>query len=342
MNAWHVLRLRSVRMRPRRPSLLASPNPRQDNPFEPEAGSCPLPGYRLERLRGRGGFATVWEATSPSGERVAMKFMSSQNASATARELRSLQAIQKLSHPRLLRMRQVWSLPGQIVISMDIADASLLDLFFLYTDEFGRPIDLEKVCLYLYQAAEALDFLNARRHSFEGGSVAFQHGDIKPNNILLVGDEAKLADYGLSTPMIGPSTTCPRQGTIEYAAPEIFAGTLTETSDQFSFAVTYYLLRTGAFPYPMPPAMPPRGYQRPAPDLSLLSKEEQTVLLRALAPVPQDRYPNTIELMNQLLRVLRLEVMREPDRGMSVKPIPDSGTRSKLMKGSPQTILAKP
>jgi serine/threonine protein kinase len=27
---------------------------------------------------------------------------------------------------------------------------------------------------------------------FEGGSVAFQHGDIKPNNILLVGDDPQV------------------------------------------------------------------------------------------------------------------------------------------------------
>ena len=85
---------------------------------------------------------TVYEALNTAiGKRVAMKFMSSQNASATARELRSLQSIQRLSHPYLLRMRQVWSLPGQIIISMDLAEASLLDLFLLYNDEFGKPID---------------------------------------------------------------------------------------------------------------------------------------------------------------------------------------------------------
>lgn len=229
-------------------------------------------------------------------------------------------------------MRQVWSLPGQIVIGMDLADASLLDLFMLYMDEFGRPIDADKVCLYLYQTAEALDFLNARKHSFEGGLVAFQHGDIKPNNILLVGDEAKLADYGLSTPMIGPSTPCPRQGTLEYAAPEIFAGTLTETSDQFSLAVTYYLLRTGAFPYPMPPQVPPKNYQRPAPDLAFLEREEQTVLQRALSPVPQDRYASSIELMNHLLNAKYLEIMRDPIRGMYVRTKPDSITRAKLLQ----------
>jgi serine/threonine protein kinase len=317
-------------MRTRRATADKHSPPRKDEPFEPDSGTIPIPGYRLERLRGRGGFATVWEAKGPNESRLALKFMSSQNASATARELRSLQSIQKLCHPRLLRMRQVWSLPGQIVIGMDLADASLLDLFMLYMDEFGRPIDAEKVCLYLYQAAEALDFLNARRHSFEGGLVAFQHGDIKPNNILLVGDEAKLADYGLSTPMIATATPCPRQGTLEYAAPEIFQGTLTETSDQFSLAVTYYLLRTGAFPFPMPPRVPPKNYARPPADLAMIDREEQPILARALSPVPQDRFATCCELMNQLLRVQKLEIHRDPEQGMSVRPTADSLTKSKL------------
>ncbi len=293
-------------------------------------------------MRGRGGFATVWEAIGPEDTRLAFKFMSSQNVSATARELRSLQAIQKLSHPRLLRMRQIWSLPGQIVIGMDLADASLLDLLLLYTDEFSRPIDADKVCLYLFQAAEALDFLNAKRHHFDGGLVAFQHGDIKPNNILLVGDEARLADYGMSTPMITSPTPCPRQGTLEYAAPEIFQGFITETSDQFSLAVTYYLLRTGGFPYPAPPANPPRNYQRKAPDLSLIHLDERPALLRALSPVPQDRFPNCTDLMNQLLKVQHLEVVRDPERGMSVRPTADSQSRSKILRMMEQNKAMAP
>lgn len=312
-----------------------------DNRFEPAAGAVPFQGYRLTRLRGRGGFATVWEAESTDGEKLAMKFMSSQNASATARELRSLQAIQKLDHPRLLRMRQVWSLPGQIVIGMDIADASLLDLFLLYIEEFQRPLDIDKLCLYMYHAAEALDFLNARRHTFEGGMVSFQHGDIKPNNILLVGDQAKLADYGLSTPMISNSTPIARQGTLEYSAPEIFAGTLTETSDQFSLAVTYYLLRTGTFPFPAPPPIPPRNYQRPAPDLSMTERGEQAVLARALSPVWQDRFPTCTEMVRQLLKSLDLQAVNCADRGIVVRQIPDAAARSKLRQSIPAPGLSK-
>lgn len=322
----------SSRMR-KNPHPLDRKTPGPDEPYVPEAGSEPFPGYRLLRLRGRGGFATVWEASSPSGERVALKFMSSGNSTSTAREVRSIQAIQKLSHPSLLRIRDVWSVPGNIVIAMDLADASLLDLFLLYAEEFQTPVDPAKVSLYLYKTAQALDFLNARRHTFDGRTVGFQHGDIKPNNILLLGDEPMLADYGLATPMNGPTTPCSRQGTIEYAAPEVFQGTLTDGSDQFSLAVTYYLLRTGAFPFPAPPRVPGRSYYRPPPELGLLSADEQPVLLRALSPAPQNRYPTCTELMTQLLKALRLEIVQDPIIGVMVQPAAPPGlSRSQLVK----------
>src|SRR5439155_20575985 len=55
------------------------------------AGAQPAPGYRLKQVRGRGGFAEVWEADSPTGP-VALKFMISANTTTTAREPRSLQS----------------------------------------------------------------------------------------------------------------------------------------------------------------------------------------------------------------------------------------------------------
>ncbi|HET6573274.1 MAG TPA: protein kinase [Fimbriiglobus sp.] len=298
-------------MRPHRSNSRSSVRPAPSLVFVPEAGAVPLPGYKLVRLRGVGGFASVWEAKSEVGDTVALKFMSSSNAGTTARELRSLQAIQTLDHPNLLRIRQVWSLPGCIVIAMDLADASLLDLLELYIEEFERQIEPEKICNFLLQVAQALDFLNARRHRFEGRLVGLQHGDIKPNNVLLVGDSARLADYGLATPTSGPVTPCHRQGTAEYCPPEVFQGNLTEWSDQFSFAVTYHVLRTGTFPYPPPPPKDQlKNYHRPEPDLSMISAPERPILARALSPIPQNRYPNCLELMTALLAALDLRVER--------------------------------
>ena len=281
--------------------------------FEPEVGAVPFPGYRLLRLRGRGGFATVWESTTPSGERVALKFMSSAAVGTTARELRSLQAVKSLDHPTLLPIRQVWSIPGCIVIAMDLADASLLDLFELYLEELGTFIEFPKLGLHLHTVAESLDFLNARKHRIDGRLVGLQHGDIKPNNILLVDDRAKLADYGLATPTTGPNTPCPHHGTAEYCPPEVFQGYLSDRSDQFSLAVTYHVLRTGAFPFPQPPGQGDslRNYVRPEPNLTALPVAERSIVARALHPIPQNRYAACLDFLNALLHVNGLHVDKD-------------------------------
>ena len=302
------------------------------SPFAPEVGAEPFPGYRLLRLRGRGAFATVWESTTPSERRVALKFMSSHNGhsgSTTAREIRSLQCIQALIHPHLLRIHEVWSLPGTIVIAMDLADASLLDLMLLYHDDFEKHVDPEKLYMYLGQAAKALDFLNARRHMVDGRLVGYQHGDIKPNNILLIGDNAFLADYGLATATSGANTPCPRHGTMEFAAPEVFAGYLTETSDQFSLAVSFHLLRTGTFPFP-PPPLPgaiKKMFTRPPPDLSNLPEHKRAIVARALAPIPQNRFPNCSDFIAALLasyksHAPRVEPTRTPPPAPPATPTP--------------------
>jgi len=236
----------------------------------------------------------VWETVDPDGELIALKFMSSHNGASTVRELRALRAFAALEHPHLLPIHDVWSIPGQIVIGMELAEASMLDLMLLYVDEFRKPIENDRLLRYLGQAADALDFLNARVHMWEGRKVGLQHGDIKPNNILLVGDQAKLADYGLATPIAGAKSPCHRHGTLEYVAPEVIQGYATDTTDQFSLAVSYYVLRSCTFPFPPPPPPEhlPRSFTRPAPDLSCVTENERPPLLRALSPIPQNRFPN--------------------------------------------------
>lgn len=293
-------------------------------------GAVPSPGYRLTRARGRGGFAEVWESDAPSGPPIALKFMLSSNAGSTARELRAIQSFQSLDHPHLVKTFGVWSVPGYIAIAMELGEATLLDLMLLYHNDLGQHIDPKSLCLYTWQVGEALDFLNMRRHVRDGRKVGFQHGDVKPNNILLFGDVAKLTDHGLATPTNGPMTPCPRAGTREYAAPEVFQGYLSDTSDQFSLAVTYYVLRTGHFPYPPPPTVMPKTYYRPAPDLSLVTPAEQTALAKALAVAPQDRFASCGHLTKALLKAHGLKVNRNENNESSVGPDDESLTESKL------------
>src|SRR5688500_18045158 len=91
-------------------------------------GTEPYPGYRLVQMIGRGGWGEVWKTTRVRDDEVfALKFLPS-DCQVTSQEIRALQAIRQLEHPNLLRMDQVWSCAGYLVIVMELAEGSLLDL----------------------------------------------------------------------------------------------------------------------------------------------------------------------------------------------------------------------
>lgn len=266
-----------------------------------EIGLEPFPGYHLRRLRGTGCFGEVWEAEAADGSVVALKFMPTTRRGAAVQEIRAIQMIRALSHPNLVHVDQVWSQPGYLVVRMELADASLLDLLEIYRAESGEPLRAREVCFLLAQAAEALDFLNARKHQVGGRVVAVQHCDVKPSNLLLVGDTVKLTDFGLaSAAHAGLQAHC-QEGTPDYAAPEVFLGQLSDHSDQYSLAITYCHLRGGRLPFPTVDSFQASWLRmRPAADLSMLSVRERPIIARALRRLPQERWPSCARLMAEL------------------------------------------
>ncbi|HEY1378487.1 MAG TPA: serine/threonine-protein kinase, partial [Gemmataceae bacterium] len=217
--------------------------------FHLQPGEEPFPGFVLHLPLGRGACGEVWEAHGPDGTTVALKFMRCRNSSIATKEVRSFQALSGLYHPNLLRVYQVFLQADYLVIAMELAEYSLMDLLDLYVAEHGTAVKPELVCQYLSQSAIALDFLNTYQHNHEGRRVAFQHCDIKPSNILVCGGRAKLADFGLSAALTTTLETHGRAGTLDFAAPEVYRGQLSDRTDQYALAVTYCLLRGGRLPF---------------------------------------------------------------------------------------------
>src|SRR5262245_27240453 len=260
-----------------------------------------VPGYKLGRFLGRGGWGEVWEATRADGSRAALKFLPCDSQLAAAQEIRALQTIRQLKHPNLIHIEPNWSIPSYIVIGMEMADGSLADLLDVYYTEVKQPIPADHVCYYLAQAASALDFLNARQHTLNGQRVAVRHCDVKPSNLLIVGKNVKLADFSLAVQATSSVLNHRRVGTLNYLAPELFRGMLSERTDQYALAITYCQLRGGRLPFPnLPTGKVPRSYSRPKPDLSMLSSAERPIITRALDPVPQDRWRTCTELIERL------------------------------------------
>ena len=374
-------------------------------------GDSPIPGYRLERLLGKGSFGQTWKATAPGGVEVALKITVELDGRSAISEWRSLQEVMNLKHPNLCQVNGAWlldeggrvldpseirriiesRLPVDTESSRDSGDDLLPDfltlhgehsenlevarslppveqashieraatlpsvetsvpfrsgrqqrsrsnshnadgtsgsknvlseledlpplqfiaamtlgqktLFDVLKDEYRfQGIPRKELINYLSEAAKGLQFLNDRR---------ILHCDIKPENLLVVGNGVQVCDYGSALKMILPADGKAHQGITKiYAPPELLLGKrvkLYPTTDQYSLAITYYVLRTGQYPW---------GERRESPDvikynetfdlskLDDLTKPyrfESDVVARALRRDPIQRYPKVTDFVEALI-----------------------------------------
>ncbi|RIK73584.1 MAG: hypothetical protein DCC67_17735 [Planctomycetota bacterium] len=249
-----------------------------------------LPGYSLSRRLGAGGYGEVWMAQAPGGLAKAVKFVyGSFHDKRAEHELRALQRIKDLRHPFLLSLERIEVVGGRLAIVTELAESSLKDRFDQCLAEGLRGIPRDELLKYMRDAADALDFL--------GEKHGLQHLDVKPENLLLVGGHVKVADFGLVKD-VGRSQVSMLGGlTPLYSAPEVFQGSPSARSDQYSLAVMYQELLTGALPFSGNTAAElTLQHLHDEPDLAPLPAADRYVLARALAKDPQQRFATCSDL----------------------------------------------
>ncbi|HEY7311001.1 MAG TPA: serine/threonine-protein kinase [Gemmataceae bacterium] len=259
-----------------------------------EAGSQPIPGFRLTQRLGAGAFGEVWEARDADGKPSALKFMDCRAKSKTliSSEIRVLRGLSELNHPNFIQLFGVHASSHYIVLSMERADGNLEDLRQVYLEETGKNIPSDHVFEMLGQVAAALDFLaDLKLPGINLSSRGLQHCDIKPSNLLLMGEGVKIADFGLCA---GTSWTTHRRGcrgTPPYAAPELYRGQATVGTDQYALCITFLKLCTGnrSFWPNLPDDAPPPGLPV---DLLKLREREVPIIARALHPHAGSRWPS--------------------------------------------------
>jgi serine/threonine-protein kinase len=270
-------------------------------------GIEPYPGCRLRQLLKRTEYTQVWKAITVDERPLAVKFSTCHDDRAIQHDLPFLLALRQLAHPHLIPIYWVWCFRDYVVVAMELARGSLQDFLTDSATESGKPIAAGQVCRYLTQAADALDFLNKQRHRLYGQRVALQHGNIKPSNLLLVGDTVKLMDFKLSSQTTFEQAHDRLAETLRYAAPEVFHGWESASADQYALAATYCHLRGGRPPFADAPETLDADYVRPKPDLTMLPEAERPIVGRAFARCPEDRWPSCGELMARLAKVVSVE-----------------------------------
>src|SRR5437763_7216049 len=142
-------------------------------------------------------------------------------------------------------MDRVESVAGELIIVTELADENLDETLQKYRSQGQPGLPRGELLAYLREAAEVLDLMNLK--------FDLQHLDIKPRNLFLVSNHVKVADFGLVNSLGGHADGKPvlQLGAISplYCAPEIFHGTFSPQSDQYSLAITYQELLTGSLPF---------------------------------------------------------------------------------------------
>src|SRR5262249_18753394 len=254
--------------------------------------------YRLLGLLGRGGMGSVYEAEHLGlRRRVALKVLDpalTNQKDFVDRFHREIETIAHLEHPSILPVYDSGEEDGRLYLGMLLVrDGTLKDRLA----QDPAPWPPTRVNQLAQKMLSALDAAHSK------GII---HRDIKPDNVLLHGERAYLADFGIAKLMQGdPGLTAIGTfvGTPDYASPEqVLALPLDGRSDLYAFGVVLYELLTGRVPYrgetPMGVAL--QHVQGPVPAPWTINPELPLpiadVLVKSLSRERDDRYSSGPEM----------------------------------------------
>lgn len=257
----------------------------------------------IERI-GVGGMAIVYKAKDLLLNRiVTIKVLREQFASDedfVRRFRREAQSAASLSHPNIVSIYDVGKDGETEYIVMEyIEGRNLKELIRNYA-----PLSAEQTINLGRQIAEAI------RHAHEHHII---HRDIKPHNILVTADgRVKVTDFGIARAVSAATMTHTGDivGSVHYLSPEQAKGVQTnEQSDLYSLGIILYELLTGKVPYDgeTPISIALKHLQEaPVPPKKLnpkISEELESIVLRAIAKSPEQRYGTAKELLEDLGRI---------------------------------------
>lgn len=213
------------------PAPLASPRPGLPRDLR-------VPGYRLERVLGGGGFGLVVLAEAEGGAHVALKLALPEAHAALAQLEAEAVALHGIGAPAVPVLLDRGSLEGGGAwLALELIEGETLARRLATA---GGPLPAAEF------AALAPRMLRALERVHEAG---FLHLDFKPENVLLAGDGARLVDLGLARPEGSPARSGGYAGTPEWMAPEQWDGQADVRADIYAAGVVLFEMLTGRVPF---------------------------------------------------------------------------------------------
>jgi len=259
--------------------------------------------YQIQRELGRGGMATVFLATDIKHEReVAIKVLHPELSENLGVERfdREIKTVAKLQHPNILSLFDSGEADGLLYYVMP----------FVYGESLGDRLQREPMLPIETALSITLEVADALGYAHSLGII---HRDIKPDNIMLSGNHALVADFGIAKAISsiegGAKLTEAgvAVGTPLYMSPEQAVGDPAgPTSDLYSLACVLYEMLAGAPPFTGANArqIMARHAMEQVPSLQVIRDtvpdEVEDAIMAAMAKVPADR-PQTAAQFAEIL-----------------------------------------
>ena len=267
-----------------------------------------LGNFRIERLIGRGGMATVYYGLDINLQRpVAIKVLDARHQGKpiwAERFVREAQTVATWRHENILQIYYADEQDGLYYFAMEYIDGSDLSKVMVDYVVEDKLVGHDEVVRIGLAIANALDYAHQK------GVI---HRDVKPANVMVARDgRVILADFGLALD-VHQGTIGETFGSANYIAPEQAhsSANAVPQSDLYSLGIILYEMLTGVVPFDDPSplsvslqhtTLPPPSPREINPALNV---ETETVLLKALSKSPDKRYQTGGELMYALEKALR-------------------------------------
>ncbi len=278
--------------------------------------------YEVRDLVGRGPLGVVYRVHDQEIEvDVALKvFDASLIDSDESREAfrRTIRKVRKLSQQNIVRIYDEDQDGDRLFYTMQLLEGLTLRKVIGLRQEKGSRFTAREIEPILGQICMALS--HAHRHT--------AHGDLKPENVLILPDVLKLTDFGMFEAVPRDRFVAAQEdaGTARYLAPELRdEGPIDARADVFSLGALFYELLTGK----------PFAEGAPPPSVVLEMPEEagadgvDGIVARATATRPEDRYESAEAFSEALSTYVDAQELGSVDVSMVGAPslLPEDVTR---------------